>query len=228
MKRAQRTNDGRLQIIFCVEFDRRADRADVSTLKRVLLESPNCVQAVEVTGSFDLISEFSAPGIGWYKEWLAGLATLLARAANRYETNFVFGRTVRQALDDHAIWVRDNGGFRRLDAELIDKVTAEGDYVRVHSQGESWMLHETMKSVLSRLAASNFIRIHRSTIVRLEFVDRVVRDGRQWIAHLADGSTEQIANSHVHETLQIVRSRPERDGIVTPSEYSRIAEAIRA
>lgn len=226
MKRAERTDDGRLQIIFCIEFDRRAALADVSALKLALVDSANCVHSIEVTGSFDLIAEFSAPTIGWYKGWLASTADLLARAAHRYETNFVFGRTVRRALDEKAIWVPEDGGFRRVDAEFIDKVTAEGDYVRIHSQGQSWMLHETMKSVLQRLAAANFIRLHRSTIVRLEFVDRVARERRHWIAHLADGTVEQIAASHVHDALQIFRSRPERS---RPSSepVSQVADSVR-
>lgn len=227
MTRAQRPDDGRLQVILCVEFDRRAPPADVLALKLALVDSPNCIHSVEVTGSFDVIAEFSAPGIEWYKEWLAALAGLLTRAANRYETNFVFGRTIRPALDQKAIWVRDNGGFRRLDTDLIDKVTAEGDYVRIHSQGETWMLHETMKSLLKRLAAGNFIRIHRSTIVRLDFVERVNREHRHWVAYLADGTAEQIANSHVHETLQIVRSRPERIRKASP-RTAALADAILA
>src|SRR5205814_9844353 len=66
-------------------------------------------------GAFDLIAEFSAPGIGWYKQWLADLAGPLSRSVHRYEANFVFGRSVRRAIDEDAVWVRENGGFKRID-----------------------------------------------------------------------------------------------------------------
>src|SRR3954453_23970336 len=168
----------------CVEFDRRARPAEVSSLKYALVQSPNCIHSVDVTGAFDLIAEFAAPGIAWYKDWLAALADPLARTFNRYEANFVFGRAVGRTLDEDAVWVRENGGFKRIDSALIDKVTAEGDYVRIHSQGQSWLLHETMKSASRRLASANCIRIHRSTIVRLQFIDRLAREHRHWVAHL--------------------------------------------
>src|SRR4051812_6519800 len=206
VKSAERSNGGGLQIILCVQFDRRATPADVSTVKKALIESANCVYSVDVTGAFDLIAEFAAPGIGWYKEWLATLAGPLARSVNRYEANFVFGRSIRRAIDEDTVWVRENGGFKRIDSSLIDKVTAEGDYVRIHSRGDSWLLHETMKSVGRRLAAPNFMRIHRSTIVRLQAIDRVTREHRHWVAHLADGTAEPVASSHVPETLEVVRS----------------------
>jgi hypothetical protein len=220
MKSGGRTNGNGLQIILCVEFDRRATPADVSSLKSAFVDSPNCIHSVDVTGAFDLIAEFAAPGIAWYKEWLATLADPLARTVNRYEANFVFGRSVRRTIDEDAVWVRENGGFKRIDSAVIDKVTAEGDYVRIHSHGESWLLHETMKSTARRLASADFIRIHRSTIVRLQFIDRVAREHRHWVAHLADGTIEPVASSHVVETLELVRS-----GRPTASE-SRELQAV--
>jgi hypothetical protein len=208
VRNVEGNNGGELRIILCVEFDRRARPAEVSLLKCALVESPNCIHSVDVTGGFDLIAEFAAPGISWYKSWLAGLADPFARAVNRYEANFVFERSFRRAIDEDAVWVPENGGFKRIDSAVIDKVTAEGDYVRIHSQGDSWMLHETMKSVSGRLRSAHFIRIHRSTIVRFQFIDRVARECRHWVAHLADGTVEPVARSHVNETLEIVRSRP--------------------
>jgi hypothetical protein len=199
-------NGGELRIILCIEFDRRATPAEVSSLKYTLSSSPNCIHSIEVTGGFDLIAEFAAPGIAWYKDWLASLADSFARIVNRYETNFVFGRAVRRAIDEDAVWVPDSGGFRRIDSSLVDKVTAEGDYIRIHSQGESWMLHETMKSVWQRLSSADFIRIHRSTIVRFQFITRVTRENGHWVAHLLDGTKEPVARSHVLETLDLVRS----------------------
>jgi len=228
MRSVERANGSRLQIIFCVEFDRRAAPADVSSLRSALIESQHCIHSVDVTGAFDLIAEFAAPGIAWYKDWLAALADPLARTVNRYEANFVFGRSVRRTIDEDAVWVRENGGFKRIDSTLIDKVTAEGDYVRIHSKGESWLLHETMKSASRRLATSNCIRIHRSTIVRLQFIDRLAREHRHWVAHLGDGTTEPIASSHVLETLELVRSgRPSGSASTEDARLSQAAQELR-
>jgi|KBSSwiStaDraftv2_1062776.scaffolds.fasta_scaffold228460_1 hypothetical protein len=206
MKQAKGSS-GELRTILCVEFDRRATPSEVSALKRALRESPNCIHSIEVTGGFDLIAEYAATGIGWYKTWLAELAEPFARVVNRYEVSFVFGRAPKRFIDEDAVWVPENGGFTRIDSKLIDKVVAEGDYVRIHSQDQSWMLHETMKSVFRRLPATDFIRVHRSTIVRFPFISRVVREDGHWVAHLLDGTKTPVARSHVLETLEVVRSR---------------------
>jgi len=207
MKQAKGSNGNELRTILCIEFDRRATPSEVSALKHALCNSPNCISSIEVTGGFDLIAEFAATGIGWYKTWLAKLAETFARVVNRYEVSFVFGRALKRFIDEDAIWVPESGGFRRIDSKLIDKVAAEGDYVRIYSQDQSWMLHETMKSVFKRLPATDFIRIHRSTIVRFPFISRVVREDGHWMAHLLDGTKTPVARSHVLETLEVVRSR---------------------
>mgnify|MGYP000364805836 CR=1 FL=1 len=51
----------------------------------------------------------------------------------------------------------------------IDWVDAAGDYMCVHSRGETHIMRSTMAQLLQRLPG-NFVRIHRSTIVN---VDRV-------------------------------------------------------
>jgi len=206
MTHVEKSNGGELRFILCIEFDRRATPSEVSALRQSLCGSPNCIHSIDVTGGFDLIAEFAAPGIGWYKNWLTQLAEPFARVVNRYDVNFVFGRAVKRVIDEDAVWVPEDGGFRRIDNGLIDKVAAEGDYVRIHSQGRSWMLHETMKAVARRLPAADFIRVHRSTIVRFQFINRVARENGHWVAHLADGTKAPVARSHVLETLEVVRS----------------------
>lgn len=59
------------------------------------------------------------------------------------------------------------------DVQWID---AEGNYVRLHVDGASHMLRHTMAEVLARLDPALFKRIHRSTIVNLDFV----RDLQPW------------------------------------------------
>src|SRR5437763_767831 len=73
------SNGGELRIIMCIEFDRRATPAEVASLNSALCDSPNCIHSIEVTGGFDLIVEFAAPAIGWYKDWLSTLAEPFAR-----------------------------------------------------------------------------------------------------------------------------------------------------
>jgi hypothetical protein len=50
-----------------------------------------------------------------------------------------------------------------------------------------------------------FVQLHRSLIVRCAYIDRLTHLGRQWTAQLRDGSTEQIARSHITEVLEATR-----------------------
>lgn len=52
----------------------------------------------------------------------------------------------------------------------IQWVQAEEDYIRLHIDGSSYLLRHTMSWILARLDPVQFKRIHRSTIVNLDFV----------------------------------------------------------
>ena len=59
----------------------------------------------------------------------------------------------------------------------IEWVEAAGNYARLHTAGGERLVRETLKGLEARLPASDFVRIHRSTLVRLERVVRVEPDG---------------------------------------------------
>lgn len=52
-------------------------------------------------------------------------------------------------------------------------VQAEEDYIRLHVDGISYLLRHTMSWILARLDQNQFKRIHRSTIVNLDFVQEL-------------------------------------------------------
>ncbi len=52
----------------------------------------------------------------------------------------------------------------------IQWVEAEDNYVRLHVEGTSHLLRQTMTGLLTRLDPSQFRRIHRSAIVNLDFI----------------------------------------------------------
>lgn len=49
-------------------------------------------------------------------------------------------------------------------------IEAEDNYVRLHVEGTSFLLRQTMAGILGRLDPSQFRRIHRSAIVNLDFI----------------------------------------------------------
>ena len=189
-----------VRVIVCVAFNKKAPPVEIDALKQTVIGCPSVLHAVEVTGTFDILVELTVPDIATFDSRLKAVATGVARLVDRYEINFVSKRFTR-TTGKRSIWIPDDEGLVRIDHTAIDKVTAEGDYVRVHSKGRSWLLHTTMRSLLERLASDDFIQLHRSTIIRGDFIDQMVhRDGR-WVACLRDGTNESIAKSHVAHTL---------------------------
>jgi len=57
-----------------------------------------------------------------------------------------------------------------LDANEVEWVSSEGNYVQLHSKGKSHLVRETMDRIECRLNPREFIRIRRSTIVRVDVV----------------------------------------------------------
>ncbi len=82
------------------------------------------------------------------------------------------------AQDTHSnferiINIRDRGQIFRIEIDHIERIDAAGDYMCIHSGGQTYILRETMKDLERRLDPKKFQRIHRSTIVNLDQVKEV-------------------------------------------------------
>lgn len=198
---------GELRVILCMTFDRHASQQRVAAFKAAMLQSPNNLHSVEATGTFDFMIEIAAPSMAWYHHWLETIGELASDLITRCDASFVCKRYIRRPEDDAAIWVPCKDGLRRVACSLIDKITAEGDYVRVHSRGKNWMLHATLHSTMERLTSDSFVQLHRSTVVRCDFIDHLVHEGRNWTAEMHDGSRQRIARSQIAHTLDAIKAR---------------------
>ncbi len=64
--------------------------------------------------------------------------------------------------------IKENGRVFFLDASEIDWISAEGNYVGLHTKNKIHLLRETMDGIERKLNAHEFLRLRRSTIVRIE------------------------------------------------------------
>jgi two-component system LytT family response regulator len=72
------------------------------------------------------------------------------------------------------IAIKDHDSTRLIKQENIAWVDAAGDYMCVHSEGETHVMRCTMKQLLEELDQDLFKRVHRSTIVNLNFIEEVI------------------------------------------------------
>jgi two-component system, LytTR family, response regulator len=98
---------------------------------------------------------------------------------------------------ERMINIRDRGQIFRVEIDSIEKIEAAGDYMCIHSGGQTLILRETMKDMERRLDPRKFQRIHRSTIVNLDQV-REVRphtNGECFLV-LASGAQVKVSRSY--------------------------------
>ncbi|HEX3968971.1 MAG TPA: LytTR family DNA-binding domain-containing protein [Edaphobacter sp.] len=81
-----------------------------------------------------------------------------SRNGNRYTTRIVF---------------KSRGRIVFLPVSDIRWISAEENYVRISTQGESHLLRETMAHLEEKLDPEMFLRVHRSSIVNLQHVKEV-------------------------------------------------------
>ena len=64
--------------------------------------------------------------------------------------------------------VKSGGRISFLRSEDIDWIEAQGDYVRLHTNGKKHMVRDRISRLETVLPVQRFIRIHRSTIVNID------------------------------------------------------------
>jgi two-component system response regulator AlgR len=102
-------------------------------------------------------------------------------------------------------WVPHRGGIIRLKAEDIDLIEAERDYMRLNIGARSYLLHETISALERKLDPSEFVRLHRSTLVRR---DRIVgfrhNEAGAWEAQLKDGRWLRVGRTYLANARAMV------------------------
>ena len=100
-------------------------------------------------------------------------------------------------------WVPHRSELLRIAASDVDRIDAERDYVRLHvSQADgsrrSYLLLQTVSGLEARLDPEQFIRIHRSTILRRDRITGLRHDGLGvWSAELADSEAVRIGRTYL-------------------------------
>ena len=121
---------------------------------------------------------------------------VLARRGARREGD---GRWLRE------FWVPHRSELLRIDAGQVERIDAERDYVRLHvgqsdGDGRSYLLLQTIAGLEAKLDPEQFIRIHRSTILRRDQIRGLRHEGLGvWSAELASGEALRIGRTYLRK-----------------------------
>lgn len=139
----------------------------------------------------------------------ARLAAALRRATAAGHTGAVpvtaTARSTGGAYEDETVSVELGGVTRFVQRSSVLWAEAQGDYVRLHTGGQSHLLRSTLSQLEERWSPAGFVRIHRSVLVAVAAV-RELRsdDGRQTVL-VDDGGARRelpVARRHAREVRE--------------------------
>jgi two-component system, LytTR family, response regulator len=95
------------------------------------------------------------------------------------------------------IAIRDRDRVLFVDVADIDWVGADGDYVRIHANGKSHLVRDTMAAMQQRLDPATFVRIHRSSIVNVSRIKELrPYSSREYAVILRDGTRLRLSRRY--------------------------------
>lgn len=122
------------------------------------------------------------------------LGRMLASRRRRAATDDRVGEEADGRLQ--RLVVRSSGRVSFVDVEELVWVEAAGDYVRLHMETGSVLMRETMKALEQGLDPATFVRIHRSTIVRVSRIREIRSNGNgRFHVVLRDGTERSVSTT---------------------------------
>lgn len=98
------------------------------------------------------------------------------------------------------IAVQMRGKMRVVPVEDIDYISASGVYAELHTIGSRHVIRESLQALEEQLDPAEFMRIHRSEIVRLDRVEMLLRGGQgSYEVQLRDGTRLRVGRSRREE-----------------------------
>lgn len=72
-----------------------------------------------------------------------------------------------------SLFVKANNQLINLSLSAINYVEAYGDYVNIFTEKDRYIVHGTMKGMEAKLPSDEFVRVHRSHIVRIDKINAI-------------------------------------------------------
>jgi two-component system LytT family response regulator len=103
------------------------------------------------------------------------------------------------------ILVREQSQIKIIPIDEVLYLEAQGDYISICTASQSYLKYERLSQIERRLDSQNFIRIHRSYIVNLDFLKKIEpysRDSR--LAVLRNGKQLPVSRAGFERIKQVL------------------------
>ena len=104
------------------------------------------------------------------------------------------------------VLIRDGAKVHVINADKIEVIEAQDDYVQIRSEGKSYLKNQRMTELEEQLDGEQFLRIHRSYIVNIAHVDRIEQATKDsHVAILKDGAKIPISRSGYQKIRTVIQ-----------------------
>lgn len=133
-----------------------------------------------------------------------GRAITRASGASEAETRLSAPSAKADNRYAHEFWVSHRAELIRVAAMDIERIEAERDYMRLYTNGRSYLLHKTISALEQRLDPEQFQRIHRSHIVRRDRITGLRHEGGGvWHALLGEDQAMRIGRKYLADVKRL-------------------------
>jgi len=120
------------------------------------------------------------------------------------EHNFEFQQFVSNALINNStiqkLPVKLGNKVLFINIDFIKYIEASGYYAEIHTDKKEYLLRESLSNLIIKLSNTEFIRIHRSTIINLEYMQELVHSNYNEIdVKMVDGKLFRVSKSYKKE-----------------------------
>jgi DNA-binding LytR/AlgR family response regulator len=96
------------------------------------------------------------------------------------------------------LWIHRQDSLVCVPISDVWLIEAQGDYVLLHTHDEHYTVHKTIKRLMNQLDPAQFLRVHRSTIVRRRVVKALVHTANgHWLVKLDRGLQRPIGKTYL-------------------------------
>lgn len=102
--------------------------------------------------------------------------------------------------------IKDGSEVTRVLIEQIQWIDAAGDYMCVHAQDGTHIMRRTMKELIDDLDPKKFVRVHRSAIVNINFVNKLISHiSGEYHVVLHNGTELKVSRSHRDKVKEMIK-----------------------
>lgn len=101
--------------------------------------------------------------------------------------------------------IKDGSEVTRVQVDVIQWIDAAGDYMCVHANDGTHIMRRTMKELEEDLDPKKFVRVHRSAIVNISYVSKLVSHvSGEYHLVLENGSELKVSRSHRDRVKEMI------------------------